>query len=741
VRRLALLAALGTLACPPATGAPDAAVVPDASLPADAGEADAGAADAGLDDAGVVLAAVVGADLWADVGAPVQLDGSRSTGAVEFEWSFGDGSPAVRGAQPVVTHAFSRPGRFHVVLRVFDARGRSRSALQLVAVTWPPRGRFETASTLTLIDGGVAVVVEDANLLTRVWEGDGRFLSRSMTPTCAGPVSVARLDGDDVAVACRSGDVVVHRPTGRLEPRFGAASRPTAIVRSGAEYAVALGGTNELVVLRAPNQLVRRVSVPDPRGLGALPDGGFLVARFRSIADGGLLTRLDQTGAPTPISLAIDPQGSSDTEIGGVPNLLAAVAVSPDGRTAVVSSLQANVLEGAFRAMKPLTFETSLRAVTSFVDLSTGREQFERRKQWNNRGAAGAVAFSPRGDFLFVAMPANRIIERYDMLDDAPAGTLFDVGQGLAGLAVSEDGRYLYVDAQLSRELVVYDVSDMRALRATPIARVPTVVTEPLSRQLLVGKRLFHDAADPRLTRDGYVACAHCHPDGDEDGLVWDFTDRGEGLRNTLSLLGRAGTGDGPIHWSGNFDEVQDFENDIRGPFGGAGLMAPNDWLVGTTALPLGDAKAGKAQDLDALAAFVSALPDPAPSPSRLPDGGFTEEALRGKAIFERADVQCATCHSGPRLTDSRFLDAGVPLLHDVGTLDAGSGRRLGGALPGIDTPSLVGAWRNPPFLHDGSAATLDDVLRARNAGDRHGVTSVLSAQERAELEAYLRSL
>ncbi|MBL8917526.1 MAG: hypothetical protein JNJ54_01585 [Myxococcaceae bacterium] len=48
-------------------------------------------------------------------------------------------------------------------------------------------------------------------------------------------------------------------------------------------------------------------------------------------------------------------------------------------------------------------------------------------------------------------------------------------------------------------------------------------------RTLLVGKRLFHDAADPRLARDGYIACSNCHPDGDEDGLVWDFTDRGEG--------------------------------------------------------------------------------------------------------------------------------------------------------------------------------------------------------------------
>ncbi len=48
----------------------------------------------------------------------------------------------------------------------------------------------------------------------------------------------------------------------------------------------------------------------------------------------------------------------------------------------------------------------------------------------------------------------------------------------------------------------------------------------------------------------------------------------------------------------------------------------------------------------------------------------------------------------------------------DVGTLRTTSGQRLGAALTGIDTPTLLGVWDTAPYFHDGSAATLDDVFR-----------------------------
>ena len=66
----------------------------------------------------------------------------------------------------------------------------------------------------------------------------------------------------------------------------------------------------------------------------------------------------------------------------------------------------------------------------------------------------------------------------------------------------------------------------------------------------LLGKQIFYDAHDRRMNRDGYLSCASCHLDGDSDGRVWDFSDQGEGFRNTIALTGHGGTRQGFVHWS-----------------------------------------------------------------------------------------------------------------------------------------------------------------------------------------------
>jgi hypothetical protein len=69
-----------------------------------------------------------------------------------------------------------------------------------------------------------------------------------------------------------------------------------------------------------------------------------------------------------------------------------------------------------------------------------------------------------------------------------------------------------------------------------------------------------------------------------------------------------------------------------------------------------------------------------------------------------------------------------------VGTIRPASGNRLGQALTGLDTPTLKGIWQTAPYLHDGSAATLIDVLDSAS----HGNTDGLTAPERQQLAAYL---
>lgn len=94
----------------------------------------------------------------------------------------------------------------------------------------------------------------------------------------------------------------------------------------------------------------------------------------------------------------------------------------------------------------------------------------------------------------------------------------------------------------------------------------------------------------------------------------------------------------------------------------------------------------------------------------------------RGKALFEDpARAACASCHSGPLLTNNSTVAVGTGGMFQV--------------------PSLRGvAWRGP-FRHDGCAMTLADRFDPTCGGLAHGRTAELSAQDRADLVAYLQTL
>jgi cytochrome c peroxidase len=114
----------------------------------------------------------------------------------------------------------------------------------------------------------------------------------------------------------------------------------------------------------------------------------------------------------------------------------------------------------------------------------------------------------------------------------------------------------------------------------------------------------------------------------------------------------------------------------------------------------------------------------------------LTAAAERGKGLFFSKGVGCASCHSGPYYTDSSLQK---PFRrHDVGTGCQDKSERMGTA---YDTPSLLGIYRTPPYLHDGSAKSLHDVLTTCNKGDKHGKTSHLKPAEIDELVEFLKSL
>src|SRR5690606_37313863 len=132
------------------------------------------------------------------------------------------------------------------------------------------------------------------------------------------------------------------------------------------------------------------------------------------------------------------------------------------------------------------------------------------------------------------------------------------------------------------------------------------------------------------------------------------------------------------------------------------GFLSDSDHLA--TADPLGAPKAGLDNELDALAAYVSSLGGASlpRSPYREIDGTLTEAAVRGQAVFSAQN--CGACH----VPEEGFTDR---TMHDVGTLRASSGQRLGDTLTGIETPTLLGIHASAPYFHDGSAATLEEVF------------------------------
>jgi hypothetical protein len=300
---------------------------------------------------------------------------------------------------------------------------------------------------------------------------------------------------------------------------------------------------------------------------------------------------------------------------------------------------------------------------------------------------------------------------------------------------VSPDGSKLFVHNFLERKVRVFDVSQLTAgtgSTASLLGTVSLVTTEPLASDVLQGKKLFYNSEDPRMALEGYISCVSCHLHGDNDGRIWDLGTFGEGLRKTIDLRGHAGMGMGPLHWSANFDEVQDFDNQIRNLSGGAGL------IVGTPNPPLGAPNAGRSTDLDALAAYVASLTTVPKSPYRNPDGTNTTSAINGQANFSAKG--CATCHSGTNFTDSSLSTF---IRHDMGTITTASGQRLGGTLDGIDTPTLRGIWGTYPYLHRGQAADLPSVFNTTNAptGKGHDRFRELTAAQQNDLIRYLLEL
>jgi YVTN family beta-propeller protein len=673
-----------------------------------------------------------------------------------YKWNFGDGTPETAWLTTTsITHTYAGPGRYLVTLTATDDTGITITSTFYQAVFAALTARKPAASSSIVYEhpatgnDRVWCVNPDNNSVTafdvvtrasyaEITVGNA---PRSLALAPDGRLWVTNVETGTISIINTSTRAVASTVT--LAP----GTRPFGIVFDPAGTAawLALEGTGRVLKLNpSTGAQLATVDAGGPVRHVSISGDGTRVYASRFITPrvsgestatplltgaGGQVVVIGTAALAVERTILLNPSTAADTSTSarGLPNYLGAAVISPDGLSAWVPSKQDNIQRGVLRDGLPLNHENSVRAIVSRIDLTTQTENLASRVDIDNAGMPSAAAYDPYGIYLFTALEASREVA---IIDAWSRQEIIRVPAGRApqGLVISPDGNTLYVQNFMDRTITVHDVQGITQGGSAPpvtAATLSAVTTEKLTAQVLKGKQLFYDAQDPRLALQQYISCAVCHNDAGHDGRVWDLTGFGEGLRNTITLKGHANHG--MLHWTGNFDEVQDFEGQIRALAGGTGLMSDTQLNTGSRNQPLGDPKAGVSTDLDALAAYVKSLSTNGGSPNRTSAGALSVAAAAGQQIFRAQN--CASCHGG-----ANFTNSALNVFADIGTLKPSSGKRLGAALTGLDVPTLRGTWATAPYLHDGSAATLSDAITAHN-----GVA--LTATDLANLAAFVASI
>jgi len=265
-------------------------------------------------------------------------------------------------------------------------------------------------------------------------------------------------------------------------------------------------------------------------------------------------------------------------------------------------------------------------------------------------------------------------------------------GKGPRALAII--GSNIYVAEYFTDSLTVVDINKTSGIKTTALQLGPT----PQLTQKRRGEMLFHDAS---LCFQHWHSCASCHPGGARvDALNWDLLNDGLGNpKNTKNLLFAHRTPPAMITGVRENAEMA-VRSGIRHILF---AVRPEEEVV-------------------SIDEYLKSL-KPIPSPY-LVKGKLSASAKRGRKIYSKA--RCDSCHTGALHTDLQQ--------HNVGTGDGLDIDRK------FDTPSLVEAWRTAPYLYDGRAATIEEVIAIYNSDDKHGQTSNLSVKEITDLANFVLS-
>jgi len=584
-------------------------------------------------------------------------------------------------------------------------------------------------------------------------------------------------------------------PSPYLSPGSVVADRASQRLYVACETAGAIlvfDANDDKVVARYALEQVRRVALtPDGRRLFATAGEAKGMLHEINPATGSIIRSLP--AGHTPDALTVSPDGKTlyycnrfsrgdqkdihalDLASGRITHSAkavrepAALCLSKDGKTLWVGNdlpiMPANS-QHVFAVLN--VFDSATLAPVATLDLPSGAF------------AVRDAVMSPDGRYCFVTHSIGRFTVPTTHLDrgwiNTSAVSVFDVAartfvnavllddtvRGAAnpwGIALSDDGRWLCVNISGTHELIVVDVAEM--MKRLSAAEQPKEVVNDLSflygaktrvqlegqgpRALAVcGDRVFSamyfgdslngvelwddgpgaaveipltdNRAQPDLVRQGemtfhdatlcyqhWLSCASCHPEARSDGTNWDLMNDGIGNpKQSRSLLYTHRTS--PVM--------------ITGVRASAEVAVEKGFaLIQFHALP--------APQLDSVNAYLKSL-QPVPSPYLKPDGSLTAAAKRGKVIFE-GKAGCVTCHPPPYYGNKKKFAFGL------GSDDERNRE--------FATPILIEVWRTAPYMYDGRAVTIQEVITTDNTNNKHGNTRGLSPQEVEDLAEYVNSL
>lgn len=656
---------------------------------------------------------------------------------------------------------------------------------------------------------------------------DGKFVY--VANTVDGTVSVLAVD-------------VTQQPVAQVVATLDVGTEPygVAITPNGQKVYVTNARSNSISVIDvATNTVVKEITNvgpsvgAEPRGMAITnnnnevdTDETLYVTHFYSFANQGKLDGEDdsKTGLVTKVSTETDSvtgqiilTNMPDTGFKATGDAIQRIEPGQDPQFvtgAYPNQMQALSIKNGFLYLPnvgaspngPVRFNVNTQALVHILNTATNQDtgqtinlhRFVASQPEGTRklflAVPWAIAFKTNENVGYVVSAASNVLVRIEVDPATGAATVSNnpldgavlevpVGRNPRGIVINNTDTRAYVMNYISRDVTVLDITrfpeqTIATLRASAL---PAAGSE--EELVLVGKELYNSSVGEfassigNMSSEGWQSCSACHPFGLSDNVVWIFA---AGPRRTISQhTDFAGGVQRALNWSGIFDEQQDFELNIRGVSGGAGLLLNADGsaledganigglVIGdppTLAVPnslrgqlqVRTPSGGLVNAWDAIVAYIRTIRAPI-SPLA---GSDDPEIAEGRQIF--INNNCQVCHGGakwsssaitPPITDPALIAGGqiIGQLTNVGTFNpADSNEVRANAKPplgqdGFVPPSLISVFFSPPYFHNGSAASLDEVLgdrflQHRSAGTG-GIDGLSNPEDRRKLVKFLLSI